>query len=69
LYDLASKQLGTTDILVSVPHRDAMLVFPRGDATYRLAMQALIRAKESDEAKPLTFKLFGLTQGGPVEDD
>jgi hypothetical protein len=69
LYDLASKRLGTTDILVSVPNRDAMLVFPKGDAHYRQAMRALIREKESDGLKPLTFKLFGLTKAGPVEDD
>jgi hypothetical protein len=46
-----------------------MLVFPKGDAPYRQAMRALIREKESDEPKPLTFKLFGLTEVGPVEDD
>lgn len=28
-----------------------------------------LREKESDEPKPLTVKLFGLTQTGPVEDD
>lgn len=69
LYDLASKRLGTTDILVSVPNRDAMLVFPKGAAHYRQAMRALIREKESDGPKPLTFKLFGLTEAGPDEDD
>lgn len=69
LYDVTSKPLGATDILVSVPNRDAMLVFPRGDASYRNAMRALIREKESDSRKPLTFKLFRLTATGPVEDD
>ena len=28
-----------------------------------------VREKESDESKPLTFKLFGLTDAGPVEVD
>ncbi len=69
LYELASKRLGTTDIRVSIPNRNSMLVFPKGDAHYRQAMRALVREKESDDPKLLTFKLFGLTKAGPVERD
>jgi hypothetical protein len=63
---LASKNLGTDDLCVSVPHRDAMLVFARGDRAYRDAMRAMIREKETDGAKPLTFEFFTLGENGTV---
>lgn len=51
--------LGTSDICVSVPNRETMLVFAKGDDNYRKEMKAFIREKEEGEsAKPLTWNFF-----------
>src|SRR5512138_395193 len=65
LRDVAAERIGTKDVCASIPHRDAMLLFAKGDRAYRDAMRALVREKESDGAKPLTFGLFDLTEAGP----
>jgi len=64
LRQLVEGPLGSRDILISIPHREAMLVFPYGDRTHRNALRALVREKESDARKPLTFELFTLTGHG-----
>ena len=63
---LAGTSLGTAELCVSVPHREAMLIFPRGDRAYREAMRAMIREKEGNGTKPLTFEFFTLGENGPV---
>ena len=65
LHGLAAESLESDALGASVPHRDALLVFPRGDHARRDAMRAMIREKEGDGAKPLTFDLFELTDSGP----
>ncbi len=65
LRDVVGERIGTRDACASIPHRDAMLLFPKGDRAYRDAMRALVREKESDGRKPLTFDLFVLTDSGP----
>jgi hypothetical protein len=64
LRGLAEASLGTREICVSIPHREAMLVFAKGDRPYRDAMRALVKEKESDGRKPLTFELFTLEDEG-----
>ena len=56
--DLARKKLGSEDLCFSIPHTYALLIFAKGDRNYREAMRALVREKESDGRKPLTFELF-----------
>jgi hypothetical protein len=41
-----------------------MLVFPDGGPAYLEAMKAIIREKEADGAKLLTWNLFDLTKDG-----
>jgi hypothetical protein len=65
LHALVASALKTTEICASVPHRDAMLIFPKGTRRSRDAMRALVREKESGAPKPLTFELFELTAKGP----
>jgi hypothetical protein len=67
--DLAVKALKTKDICASIPHREALLLFPKGTRTSRDAMRALIKEKETDPSKPLTFELFELTEAGPTPID
>jgi hypothetical protein len=64
LWAVASPALGSADLLASIPHREAMLVFARRDCSYRDAMRALVRQNESHGLKPLTFELFALAAGG-----
>lgn len=68
---LASEKLGTHDVCASVPHREALLLFPCGTRESRNAMRALIRKNESNAPKPLTFGFFALRGGGaePIADD
>lgn len=65
LHALVASALNTTELCASVPHRDAMLIFPKGTRRSRDAMRALVREKESGAPKPLTFELFELTAKGP----
>lgn len=65
LREMTSDALGTSELCASIPHRDALLVFPKGDRAHRDAMRAMIRENESDGAKPLTAELFELTPNGP----
>lgn len=58
------ERIGTADLCASIPHRDAMLLFARGDGAYRDAMRALVREEEGDGRKPLTFELFTRTEAG-----
>jgi hypothetical protein len=61
LLEITAGALGTTDLCAAIPHRDAMLVFPVGDATSRAKMQKLIDEKESDGRKPITRRLVRLS--------
>ncbi|HTO68435.1 MAG TPA: hypothetical protein VMR31_01120 [Myxococcota bacterium] len=58
LLHMVAAPLGTQDVCASIPHREAMLIFACGDRAYRDQMRALVREKESDGAKPLTYGLF-----------
>lgn len=64
LYDAMQRALGTEDLLVCIPHRETMLVFPIGPEDYIEAVKAMIREKESNGRKPLTMELFRLTKAG-----
>jgi hypothetical protein len=64
LHGIAASATGSEDLLASVPHREALLVFARGDRAYRDAMRVLVHENESDAPKPLTFELFSLTAVG-----
>jgi hypothetical protein len=63
---VAVRALGSDDLCVSIPHRDVMLVFPKGDRAFRDEMRLMIRRKEADTEKTLTWKLFELTEAGPT---
>lgn len=67
LWKLAAKHLQTDQILASIPHEAAMLLFPRADPAARDEMRALIRENESDARKPLTFALYSVTPDGVAE--
>lgn len=67
LHKFAAPNLGAEELCVSIPHREAMLIFPKGDKAYRDTMRRMIREKESDGPKPLSFELFTLTAEGLAE--
>lgn len=67
LYGMASRNLGAGEFCVSIPHREAMLIFPKGDVTSRAAVKKFVRENESGARKPLTFELFELTSTGVRE--
>ncbi|MEN6625470.1 MAG: hypothetical protein ABFD69_04485 [Candidatus Sumerlaeia bacterium] len=65
---MATQTLGTGEFCISIPHRDVMLVFAKGDKAYRDEMMAMIREKETPDAqKPLTWDLFEFRDGNICE--
>jgi hypothetical protein len=67
LREIGVRNLGSKEVCVCIPHREALLLFPKGDREYREVMLKMIRQRESDGEKPLTFDLFELTEGGVIE--
>jgi len=55
---LARQKLQSQDVCFSVPHTEALLLFAKGDRVYRDEMRAMIREKESDGRKRLTWEFF-----------
>lgn len=64
LHRIAARALGTERLVLSIPHREAMIIFSDGDPEYIRAMKTMIREKEADGEKPLTWDLFILTPDG-----
>jgi hypothetical protein len=64
LHAALSKALGAEELLISIPHREAMIVFGMGDESYVADMKKLVLEKESDGRKPLTMHLFKLSKDG-----
>ena len=64
LFEIASEQLGTPDLLAAVPSRGSLLVFRRLDDAYTKAMWQFIRRAERGEAKLVSHSLFSLTAQG-----
>ena len=65
--EVAVRALKTSDLCVSIPHREAMLIFPSGSESSRQAFRAMIRTQEGDGKKPLTFELFTISSHGVKE--
>lgn len=59
----AARHLGCDAVCISIPNRDALLAFPKGDHAYRDEMVAMIRKNEGDNPKLLTFGLFEYSAG------
>ena len=64
LFELATKNLGSTEICISIPHSGALLLFQRGNRSYRDAMRSMIKEQEGNERKLLTFELFAWNASG-----
>ncbi len=64
LYRFGSKYLKEQTFCVSIPQREAMLLFPLGTRADRDAMRSMIRETESDARKPVTWELFTLSAAG-----
>lgn len=71
LADLAAKNVKAAELCFSIPHASALLFFSKGDKSYRAAMREMIREKEGDERRLLTFELFTFNSGGaaPMGDE
>jgi hypothetical protein len=67
LRGMGVKNVGSEDLCICIPHREALLLFSKGDRKYRDAMRKMIRQHESDGRKPLSFELFVLTPTGIAE--
>lgn len=60
---MGTKVTGAPEIIVSIPHREALLLFGNDSDEYVDQMKNMIRAKESGNPRPLTFELFRLRNG------
>lgn len=67
LRQMGAKNIGSEEVCVCIPHREALLMFAKGDKEYREAVRKVIKELESDGRKPLTFELFELTATGVTE--
>jgi hypothetical protein len=61
LHAFATKLLKVDTVCVSIPQREAMLLFPRGTREQRDQMRTLIRQNEEDARKLVTWELFTLS--------
>jgi hypothetical protein len=67
LYAQARERLNAARLLVSLPRRETMVIFPEGDRASRERMRGLIRRQHGDPSPdelPLTWELFALTPAG-----
>ncbi len=64
LYSFARKNLKTDTCYISIPQRDAMIVFPKCSEKEIYDFKAMIREKESGARKPLTWEIFQLDESG-----
>jgi hypothetical protein len=69
LYSFAKDYLKTDVINASIPHRDAMILFPDCREEQMQKFKEMIKEKESDGLKPLTLDLFKLTKDKVVPAD
>ncbi|MCG8599274.1 MAG: hypothetical protein MI807_03940 [Verrucomicrobiales bacterium] len=67
LHSSLSKRFESEEVCVSIPHRDALLAFPRGNSTYLAEMKKMIKDKERWGERRLTDELFVLTKEGIKE--
>jgi hypothetical protein len=64
LHTFAGKFLNTDSVCVSIPQREAMLLFPPSTKEQREEMRALIRKNEEGARKLVTWELFELSAAG-----
>jgi hypothetical protein len=64
LHAFAGKFLNTDSVCVSIPQREAMLLFPPSTKEQREEMRALIRKNEEGARKLVTWELFELSAAG-----
>ena len=64
LHAFATKFLKTDTACVSIPQREALLLFPPGTEEQREQMRALIRKNEKGARKLATWELFELSGAG-----
>lgn len=67
LREVGVKGVLDEELCVSIPHRETLLIFSKGDAKHRDSMLTMIQDQEMNGRKPLTFALFELTPSGVVE--
>ena len=60
LYEKMAATLGTENIIVMIPHRDVLVLFPDKDPEFRAATAKLVRDKEKDGTKRITERLLRL---------
>lgn len=58
LADWARKTLETEQICASIPQREALLIFPKGNRVFRDEMREMIREAEKHARKQVTLGLF-----------
>ena len=64
LFEVASRNLSSAELLAAVPSRDSLLVFRRVDDDYNLEMSRFIENAERGERKRVSNSLFSLTTRG-----
>ena len=60
---MGQKVTGASEVLVSIPHREALLIFGNFSDDYVAEMRQIIQERESASPRPLTLSLFRITNG------
>jgi hypothetical protein len=63
---LAKNSLNTEEICLSIPHREALLIFGKEDRGHRDRMRTMIEEMEGNQPKPLMLGLFTFRADAPV---
>lgn len=61
LWRLAREAFGTEALVASIPHREALIVFPEGTPESRAEVRSTITVAERGVRKPITERLLRLT--------
>jgi hypothetical protein len=64
LFLWATKILKTDKLIISIPNRETLLIFPNMDKIFYSDIKKMVIEKESNDRKMLTFELFLLTSSG-----
>ena len=66
LYEIATGQLGSPEVVACVPSRSSLVVFRLLDAAYTAEMRGIMRTAERGDAKLVSYSLFKVTPDGPA---
>ncbi len=69
LHSWARNALDSDELIVSIPNRETLLIFPFGGKIYQSNIMNFVKEKEATSSNQLTFSLFKLNDEGLIAID